>query len=102
MFEEIREKLILTNVAYWIIQEIIDNASPQDNVKENALLILLCKKPNELLTRKEALEKIWGEDNYFTMRSMDVYVTKLRKHLKSQKHIKIENIHGDGYVLKIS
>lgn len=70
--------------------------------KENALLKMLCEKNNEVLTRKEALEEIWGEDNYFTMRSMDVYITKLRKYLKSEKNIKIDNIHSNGYLLKIN
>ena len=70
--------------------------------KENALLKMLCEHKNEVLTRKDALEQIWGEDNYFTMRSMDVYITKLRKYLKPEKNISIENIHSNGYLLKIS
>lgn len=67
--------------------------------KETALLIELCLKPNQVLSRSRALEKIWGDDNYFTARSMDVYVAKLRKYLKADPSIKIINIHGNGFQL---
>jgi two-component system, OmpR family, response regulator len=52
---------------------------------------------NELLPRQKALKEIWGEDNYFTARSMDVFVTKLRKYLKDDPGIEIMNIHGKGF-----
>jgi len=67
--------------------------------KENDLLYLLCIHKNGILERKEALEKIWGEDNYFNARSMDVYIAKLRSYLKSDSTIEIKNIHGTGYRL---
>lgn len=69
--------------------------------KEGDLLKLLVSKKNNLLNRSEALLKIWGDDSYFTTRSMDVYVTKIRKYLKSDPNISIENIHSAGYRLLI-
>jgi DNA-binding response OmpR family regulator len=69
--------------------------------KESELLYLLCTHMGEVLSREEALLKIWGEDGYFTTRSMDVFITKLRKYLKSDNNISIENVHGSGFVLKV-
>jgi DNA-binding response OmpR family regulator len=69
--------------------------------KEAHLLRLFCLHKNNVLTRSEALTKIWGEDNYFTARSMDVFVTKLRKYLKHDEDIEIVNIHGNGFQLLI-
>ncbi len=70
--------------------------------KEAELLQMLCENKNELLPREAALKKIWGDDGYFTARSMDVYVTKLRKYLADDPSIEIKNIHGSGFLLKIS
>ena len=56
---------------------------------------------NEVLPRSIALTQIWGEDNYFTARSMDVFVTKLRKYLKGDENIEIVNIHGNGFQLLV-
>jgi DNA-binding response OmpR family regulator len=67
--------------------------------KENELLSLLCAHRNEVLQRDFALKTIWVDDNYFNARSMDVYITKLRKHLKDDEQIEIINIHGKGYKL---
>ena len=67
--------------------------------KENELLALLCSHANEILQRDFALKTIWIDDNYFNARSMDVYITKLRKHLKEDPQIEIINIHGKGYKL---
>ena len=67
--------------------------------KENELLALLCAHANEILQREYALKTIWIDDNYFNARSMDVYITKLRKHLKDDDQIEIINIHGRGYKL---
>ena len=69
--------------------------------KESDLLKLLCQNRNELLPRETALRKIWGEDGYFTARSMDVFITKLRKYLKDDSNIEIKNIHGSGFLLEI-
>ena len=69
--------------------------------KESALLHLLCRKKNDVLSRERALKEIWKEDNYFTARSMDVYIVKLRKYLSSDPRIEINNLHGNGYCLII-
>lgn len=67
--------------------------------KESELLGLLCSHANEVLQRELALKTIWIDDNYFNARSMDVYITKLRKHLKDDETIEINNVHGKGYRL---
>jgi two-component system, OmpR family, response regulator len=67
--------------------------------KEAELLKLFCKYLNDVTPRVEALTKIWHEDNYFTARSMDVFVTKLRKYLAKDMSIEIVNIHGNGFRL---
>jgi two-component system, OmpR family, response regulator len=67
--------------------------------REAELLKMLCVAKDQFLLRKEALLKIWGEDSYFTGRSMDVFIARLRKYLKEDKDIEIVNIHGDGYRL---
>ena len=69
--------------------------------KEGKLLTLLLDNMNDLTTREEALVKIWNDDNYFTSRSMDVYVTKIQKYLSKDPKIKIENIHGKGFKFSI-
>ncbi|WP_167610114.1 response regulator transcription factor [Maribellus sediminis] len=69
--------------------------------KEADLLKLLCQNKNELLSRETALRKIWGDDGYFTARSMDVFITKLRKYLKDDPNIEIRNIHGTGFLLEV-
>ncbi|MCL1938377.1 MAG: response regulator transcription factor [Candidatus Azobacteroides sp.] len=67
--------------------------------KESDLLNLLCENANQVLERNYALKKIWGVVDYFNARSMDVYITKLRKLLKDDPSIEIMNIHGKGYKL---
>ncbi len=67
--------------------------------KESELLKLLCENMNSVLDRNFALKKIWKDDNYFNARSMDVYITKLRKHLSSDARLQIINSHGKGYKL---
>lgn len=67
--------------------------------KESELLKLLCNNLNKVLERNFALNTIWEDDNYFNARSMDVYITKLRKHLKADPKIQIINVHGKGYKL---
>jgi DNA-binding response OmpR family regulator len=67
--------------------------------KEAELLEMLCQYKNQVLERSKALRQIWGDDNYFNSRSMDVYITKLRKYLKADERIQIMNIHGTGYKL---
>ena len=67
--------------------------------KESELLKLLCNNANKVLERNFALKTIWVDDNYFNARSMDVYITKLRKHLKDEPAVEILNVHGKGYKL---
>ena len=67
--------------------------------KESELLELLCRHANEILERNFALKTIWIDDNYFNARSMDVYITRLRKYLKKDSSVKILNVHGRGYKL---
>ncbi|MBQ7684151.1 MAG: response regulator transcription factor [Bacteroidaceae bacterium] len=67
--------------------------------KESELLTMLCTHVNDVLERELALKTIWIDDNYFNARSMDVYITKLRKHLKDDPNIEINNVHGKGYRL---
>lgn len=67
--------------------------------KENDLLKLLCKNVNGILEREHALKAVWGDDNYFNGRSMDVYIAKLRKYLKQDENVEIVNVHGKGFKL---
>ena len=77
----------------------IDGKQTKLTTKESELLSLLCAHVNTILERNYALKTIWIDDNYFNARSMDVYITKLRKHLKDDPTIEIINIHGKGYKL---
>ncbi|PWK19519.1 response regulator transcription factor [Xanthomarina spongicola] len=70
--------------------------------KENELLRLLALHENDLMPRELALTKIWRDDNYFTSRSMDVYIAKLRKYLKLDENVEILNIHGEGFRLVVN
>jgi two-component system, OmpR family, response regulator len=70
--------------------------------KEGQLLEMLAQNINGLISREMALKKIWGSDDYFTARSMDVYITKLRKYLADDPALTIKNIHGSGFQLIIS
>jgi DNA-binding response OmpR family regulator len=69
--------------------------------KEAALLRLLCRNRNILLPREKALKEIWGTDDYFIGRSMDVFITKLRKYLKDDPNVAIVNVHGSGFRLEV-
>jgi len=69
--------------------------------KESELLKLLCDNANQVLERNYALKTIWEDDNYFNARSMDVYITKLRKYLKDESTVEILNVHGKGFKLVV-
>lgn len=75
------------------------NQTVKLTTKESELLELLCRHKNEVLERNFALKAIWIDDNYFNARSMDVYITKLRKYLRKDPSLKILNVHGKGYKL---
>lgn len=77
----------------------INGESTKLTTKESELLAMLCAHANNILERELALKTIWIDDNYFNARSMDVYITKLRKHLKADPAIEINNVHGKGYRL---
>jgi DNA-binding response OmpR family regulator len=77
----------------------LNNESAKLTTKESELLKLLCNNANNVLERNFALKSIWIDDNYFNARSMDVYITKLRKYLKEDPAVEILNIHGKGYKL---
>jgi len=72
------------------------------STKEAELLQLLCLKQNTVLTREEALLSIWHDDNYFNGRSMDVFLSKLRKYLREDPKVEILNVHGKGYKLLVN
>ena len=77
----------------------LESKSVKLTTKESELLKLLCNNANNVLERNFALKSIWLDDNYFNARSMDVYITKLRKYLKEDPAVEILNIHGKGYKL---
>ncbi len=79
-----------------------DGAMQKVSTKEADLLRLLCLKKNQVLTREEALISIWHDDNYFNGRSMDVFLSKLRKYLKEDPRVEIVNVHGKGYKLIVN
>lgn len=78
---------------------VYQNESHRLTPREADLLKELIIYKNTVLDRNEALKKIWGDDNYFNARSMDVYITKLRKYFKDDDNIQINNIHGSGFIL---
>lgn len=68
-------------------------------VKEAELLRFFCRNRNRVLKREEILNTLWGDDDYFMGRSLDVFISRLRKYLKDEQHIRIENVHGVGFQL---
>ena len=80
----------------------LNNAPVKLSPKENLLLKMLILYKNDLMPRELALTKIWRDDNYFTSRSMDVYIAKLRKYMKLDDKVEILNIHGEGFRLVIN
>ncbi|MFP4469870.1 MAG: winged helix-turn-helix domain-containing protein, partial [Bacteroidales bacterium] len=70
--------------------------------REAELLRALCENYNTIIRREDMLMKIWGDDHYFASRSLDVFISRLRKYLKSDPAVRIENIHNVGYRLTTS
>jgi DNA-binding response OmpR family regulator len=70
--------------------------------KEAKILEMLCNAPGELIESDHILKALWGENTYFHRRSMDVFISKLRKYLSTDQHVKISNVHGKGYILEDS
>ena len=79
----------------------LKNVEQKLTSKESELLKMLCENANEVLDRSEALNKIWYDDSYFNARSMDVYITKLRKYLKGDTNVELMNVHGVGFKLVV-
>lgn len=77
----------------------IDGFTQNLTVKEASLLKLLCQNINNLLPREEAQKEVWGNSDYFIGRSMDVFITKLRKYLSHDPDVSIQNVHGAGFKL---
>jgi len=84
-------------------ERLLEFDKKQENLtkKEAELLHLLCLSKGDILKRDVALKHIWGQDDYFMGRSMDVYIVKLRKYFKNDPIISITNIHGTGFRLEI-
>jgi two-component system, OmpR family, response regulator len=91
-----------TYVFDYKLRSLVRESSKQKlSPKEAELLKMLCDNQNQLLLRETALRTIWGDDGYFTARSMDVYLTKLRKLVADDPLVEIKNIHGSGFMLEI-
>ncbi len=71
-------------------------------VKESEILKILIEQKNQLCPHKDILIKLWGKNDYFNKKSLNVFITRLRKYLEQDINIKIENVHGKGYILRIS
>lgn len=70
--------------------------------KEAQILKMLCKLMNQVVAREVILTAVWGQDDYFVGRSLDVFITKLRKYLKEDERISINNVHGIGFKLEVN
>ena len=98
-----QENYTIGNYRYEVKTRLLEHSegSKKLSPKEGALLHLLCQYMNDVMPREKALQEIWNEDNYFTTRSMDVYITKLRKYLRKDGAVHIENVHSSGYGLYV-
>lgn len=101
--EDEETTLMIGKIKYDPISRLLYNGEEPVKLttKENQLLKLLCKNQNQILDRQAALRAIWGDDNYFNGRSMDVYIAKLRKLLKDDDRIEIMNVHGKGFQMLV-
>ena len=101
--KNIQEKIHVGKIQYEPELSVLHlNEGPKKlTTKENMLLKLLVQNQNDLLDRQAALRAVWGDDNYFNGRSMDVYIAKLRKLLKEDENIEIMNVHGIGFKLLV-
>ncbi|MBI1837309.1 MAG: response regulator transcription factor [Flavobacteriia bacterium] len=96
---DLEENLMIGKIAYEPELRILHLAEGDKKLttKENQLLSMLVKNQSKILDRQATLRAIWGDDNYFNGRSMDVYIAKLRKLLKEDERIEIMNVHGKGF-----
>ena len=99
----VSEKTVYEIVNYVFNSEtqelVINNKTIKLTTKESDLLLLLCQNLNNVLDRNFALKKIWLDESYYNARSMDVYITRLRKHLSEDPRIEIMNVHSKGFKL---
>lgn len=95
------ESYVIGNYSFYPLKQLLyyKDQPVKLTTKESELLELLCQQGNEILERNFALRTIWIDDNYFNARSMDVYITRLRKYLMKDPSVKILNVHGKGYKL---
>ncbi|GAB3933564.1 response regulator transcription factor [Mucilaginibacter myungsuensis] len=102
--EEKQTSFIIGKYNFDVTNQLISDGSNTQKLstKEAELLRLLCMRKNEVLTREEALLNIWHDDNYFNGRSMDVFLSKIRKYLKDDPKVEIINVHGKGYKLLVN
>jgi DNA-binding response OmpR family regulator len=101
--DESKEIFELGRLAFDSVRQTLDSGGKVQKLtsKESDLLRLLCLRKNQVLDRTEALKRIWGDDSYFNARSMDVYITKLRKYLKEDPSVRLLNVHGIGFKLVV-
>ena len=96
-----QKKFVIGSYVFDYERQVLSYQQKQQKLtnKESELLRLLCLNLNQILDREIALKQIWGDDSFFTGRSMDVYITKLRKYLSDDDRIEIMNVHGKGFKL---
>jgi DNA-binding response OmpR family regulator len=101
--DESKEIFELGRMVFDSVRQTLDSGGKVQKLtsKESDLLRLLCLRKNQVLDRTEALKRIWGDDSYFNARSMDVYITKLRKYLKEDPSVRLLNVHGIGFKLVV-
>jgi DNA-binding response OmpR family regulator len=102
--KELLNKYVLGDYVFNVgKQEVIykDGEVHKLTLRENKLLQLLVRKENELCTHKEILHSLWGQNDFFVKKSLNVFISHLRKHLSKDPNIKIENIHNQGFIFKI-
>lgn len=99
--ESVNDQIAIGNYIFDYANQvlILGDQKQSMTVKEAAMLKLLCEHRSRILDRKQALKTLWGESDYFTRRSMDVFISHLRKYLSQDPSVKIKNVHGKGYVL---
>ncbi|HKK79916.1 MAG TPA: response regulator transcription factor [Phaeodactylibacter sp.] len=79
----------------------LDGDRRQLTEREAHLLTLLCEREGQLLSREQVLKELWNQNDYFTRRSMDVFISRLRKYLSKDRGVEIQNVYGSGFILKV-
>ena len=99
-----KEQFIIGSYTFQVEKQRLlhDNVEKHLTLKETRVLKMLCEAEGELVKSDAILRTIWGESTYFTRRSMDVFISKLRKYLSDDEDVRIQNIHGSGYILEVN